>query len=363
VQIAFGPADVVWFATSGCGIARYRKTGIMPETYIKNPFQIVTEINVTVQFSGYDFKTPPEELRFEYAVDDTTSWQSTSTTSVTFPNVEIGMHTFHVRAIDEDGNWDNTAGILRFHKVSPRLGRAITLIDPALGANVDSLWLYVPPTVLPEGSSIRVNPVTVDPNAVAKQDRSLRFTGIAFALALQPPNDSFVTTRPITLKIFYADSAMAQKFDQEKLAVHRWESRWIPLGGTSDATRRMIATTITQLDTFALFEFLPGAIRELANGDLSNLAVQPRILSAQYAPTVTISFDLATRAEVTAKVYNLAGRLVQVLLENHPSNPGSNVIEWNGRNDAGQQCPSGLYVICLEAAGNVKTKTVMISNR
>jgi flagellar hook assembly protein FlgD len=124
----------------------------------------------------------------------------------------------------------------------------------------------------------------------------------------------------------------------------------------------VIATTITQLDTFALFE-KKSAIQELASTDLSNLAVQPRILSPQYAQTVTISFDLGQRAEVTAKVYNLAGRFVQVLCENRPMNPGSNTIEWNGGDYNGEHCPSGLYIICVQANGQTATKTVMVVNK
>jgi flagellar hook assembly protein FlgD len=66
---------------------------------------------------------------------------------------------------------------------------------------------------------------------------------------------------------------------------------------------------------------------------------------------------------VTAKVYNLAGRLVQVLCEKHPMNPGRNVVEWNGQDRTNSICPSGLYIVTVQASGQLATKTVMINNQ
>jgi hypothetical protein len=273
-----------------------------------------------------------------------------------------GLHKFFVRAIDRDGNQDDSPAQLSFYKVEPAKGQLSTIVDSTLGPQLDSLQLYLPPTALPAGSSIRLNPVAVDFSAAAKQSLSLDFTGIAFALALQPEKRSFITKRPMTLKIFYDDSLVAQKFDQDKLVIYRWEGGWVPLGGVVGAEPPVIATTITQLDTFALFEKI-GAIREPSTAGLVNLAVQPRILSAQYGQTVTISFDLGNRAEVTAKVYNLAGRLVETVCENLPMNPGRQPIEWNGRDQSGNPCPSGLYIICVQASGQTATKTVMVVNK
>jgi hypothetical protein len=73
---------------------------------------------------------------------------------------------------------------------------------------------------LPEDSSIRVKAVTVDTNAVVSKT-ACASPASPLRLALQPKNDSFVTQRPISLKIFYDDSSVAHKFDRNKLAVYR----------------------------------------------------------------------------------------------------------------------------------------------
>jgi hypothetical protein len=355
---------VIWFATYGGGISRYRRNNVAPQTYLFESFKIVTETNAPFRYSGYDSKTDSVDLRFQYALDDPSRWFFAPSNNVTLSIQEDGLHTFYVRAIDEDGNVDASPAKLRFHKMSPRQGRAVTIVDSTLGPKLDSLSLYVPPAVLPEGSSIRVNPVVVDANEIANSNRHLRFTGIAFALVLQPENISLATnTRPITLKIFYNDS-VTQKFARNELAIYQQEEgEWIRRGGHADATKRVITTTIAQLDTFALFEDSEIAANALALADLGSLAVQPRMLSPEFAEKVTVSFDLSKPTEVTAKVYNLAGRLVRVLCENHPMNSGRNTVEWNGSDYNGKRCSSGMYLICVQANGRTATKTVMVVNR
>ena len=39
------------------------------------------------------------------------------------------------------------------------------------------------------------------------------------------------------------------------------------------------------------------------------------------------------------------------------------IIFWNGKDRNGQICPTGIYIITVESAEKLKTKTVMISNK
>jgi hypothetical protein len=119
------------------------------------------------------------------------------------------------------------------------------------------------------------------------------------------------------------------------------------------------------LGTFALFE--DQSCCEIPNpvDGIANVTAQPRVLSPNgrgFLDRVTISFDLGKPAEVTAKVYNLSGRLVRVLCENHPMNPGRNVVEWNGYDYYNAICPSGLYIVTIEAAGSMATKQIVVLN-
>ena len=98
--------------------------------------------------------------------------------------------------------------------------------------------------------------------------------------------------------------------------------------------------------------------------------IQPRLFSPNGAvqglgDRVTISFVLSYDFPASVKIYNLSGRLKRTLVpeENIMPLKGINAIEWDGRDDNGNVCPSGLYIITVEAERDVMTKTVMISNK
>jgi hypothetical protein len=363
-DIALGPAGVVWFATYGGGISRYYKNTNAPITFLFESFRIVTETNVTFRYSGYDSKTDSLNLRYQYALDDFSTWTDASPNNLTLPIAADGRHTFSVRAIDEDGNVDVSPPQARFHKISSRFGRPVTIVEPGLGQNLDSLWLYVPPSALAEGSTISFMPVVVDTHEIADQNEGIRFMNVAFRLLPESQNTALFDQRPVTMTIFYnAQNLMAQDVDARALAIYRREGRWLLHGGSVDAGRHAITTTIAQLDTFALF--LNPSGKTVADGEtvFGNLAAQPRMLSSQFSEKITVSFDLGRPTNVTTKVYNLAGRLVRRLCENQPMPSGRNALEWNGHDRNGKLCPSGMYLICVQANGRTATKTVMVVNQ
>ncbi|MFQ5631717.1 MAG: FlgD immunoglobulin-like domain containing protein, partial [bacterium] len=99
----------------------------------------------------------------------------------------------------------------------------------------------------------------------------------------------------------------------------------------------------------------------------SEIDIQPRIFSplsgsSRYGPHARISFALQNTSLVTVKIYNSAGRLKKVLTESISMQSGSNIITWDGRDDDGQFCVSGLYIVTIEAEGKVWQKTVVIRN-
>jgi hypothetical protein len=56
----------------------------------------------------------------------------------------------------------------------------------------------------------------------------------------------------------------------------------------------------------------------------------------------------ATTATAQVKIYDVRGRLVRQLLNNTPIDATYEVI-WNGRDDAGQLAPTGIYIVYLQA--------------
>lgn len=371
LDLSFGPPDVVWFATWGGGVARYRRTELHPNTYILDDFAVVTAPNITIHYSGYDFNTPAANLRYQYALDDTN--KPSPITPATFAELFIEKsrsYNFYVRAIDKDDNMDPTWAQLRFAKINSHQGGALTIADSSRLPKTGSLSLYMPPGILQPGISLRLQPIDTAALPLSEPEKK-RLAGFAYALG--PAGALLESSRPLTLKIIYGDSISSlysqQALNERKLAIYAYEKKWERIGGTVDAKQHAITTTIVQLDTIALFEELETletkSSRQSAQG-FADLAAQPRMFSPAgdvFAKNVAISFDLEAAGAVTIKVYNLAGRLVKSLCENQMMNAGHNAVNWDGYDYHPQMCPSGMYLICLQAAGKTATKTVMVVNQ
>ena len=79
-----------------------------------------------------------------------------------------------------------------------------------------------------------------------------------------------------------------------------------------------------------------------------------------FNPHTTISFDLLSERPVSLFIYDLSGRLVDVVLDGEMGQQGLNKAVWRGRDQAGRQLPSGTYFYRLEAGGLVETKRMML---
>ncbi|MDD2331652.1 MAG: FlgD immunoglobulin-like domain containing protein, partial [Candidatus Cloacimonetes bacterium] len=79
-----------------------------------------------------------------------------------------------------------------------------------------------------------------------------------------------------------------------------------------------------------------------------------------FNPSTTISFSLQRPGEVSLAIYNLKGQKIKTLLEGKMTG-GTHQIVWNGKDNAGQAAPSGIYLYRLQADGKNQTgKMVMM---
>ena len=60
---------------------------------------------------------------------------------------------------------------------------------------------------------------------------------------------------------------------------------------------------------------------------------------------------------------NSAGRLVKILQENETMSYGNNVVYWDGKDNNGEFCVSGLYIVTIQADEKKATKTVVVLNK
>ena len=74
-------------------------------------------------------------------------------------------------------------------------------------------------------------------------------------------------------------------------------------------------------------------------------------------------FELGEEKNATIKIYNTAGRLIRLLKENEQMQIGGNTISWDGRDQNGSVCVTGLYVVSVKVEDKMATQTVVVMNK
>jgi hypothetical protein len=78
-----------------------------------------------------------------------------------------------------------------------------------------------------------------------------------------------------------------------------------------------------------------------------------------FGPMTTISYSISSPGEVSLRVYDPSGRLVQTLV-NEPKGIGEFRVSWDGHDRRGMKVSPGVYFARLEARGQVKTRTIVL---
>ncbi len=78
-----------------------------------------------------------------------------------------------------------------------------------------------------------------------------------------------------------------------------------------------------------------------------------------FTPRTTIRYALPEPTHVRLRVYDVAGRLVRVLVD-EPRPAGRHLVHWNGRGDGERPLASGVYYYRLEAGAHVETRSIVL---
>ena len=78
-----------------------------------------------------------------------------------------------------------------------------------------------------------------------------------------------------------------------------------------------------------------------------------------FNPTTTINFELKVPGRVRLSVYDIRGRRVATLVDEHRS-VGHHEVNWSASDRVGRELASGVYLLRLEAAGMVATRRAML---
>jgi len=105
-----------------------------------------------------------------------------------------------------------------------------------------------------------------------------------------------------------------------------------------------------------------GGTTSVGENEETSLPASYRLLQNHPNPfrvATSIRYELPQAGQVVLQVYNLAGQEV-LQLANRVQQPGRYAINWNGRDNAGQNVPSGVYICRLEADGVVQTQRMVV---
>ncbi len=82
-----------------------------------------------------------------------------------------------------------------------------------------------------------------------------------------------------------------------------------------------------------------------------------------FNPSTSIAYDVPVGykdgVKVVLEVFNIRGQRVSTLVNDHKT-PGSYVINWNGKDDAGRRVGSGIYIYRIKAGDFTSTKKMVI---
>jgi len=140
-----------------------------------------------------------------------------------------------------------------------------------------------------------------------------------------------------------------------------------PLGGSIISVNSIpyIQTQLSDLGIYAAFKSDSAITADSL--DTEKIICQPRIFSPAGSvfefPHTNILFDLTESDNVTARIFNLSGKIKRTLKPEQKLGPGNNIIVWDGKDAKGSVVPSGLYIVTLESSSSMLKTTVGVLNR
>ncbi len=149
----------------------------------------------------------------------------------------------------------------------------------------------------------------------------------------------------------YADDFEAAQAEQEKLASNFPDSDFIHLLGSF------------------MDEYRPGSpLAKRTQARASATSLEEEVLPEKYSlssypnpfnPTATIAYSLPKDVQVRLVVYDMLGREV-IRLRDGFQTAGYKQVLWGGRDKAGQQMPSGIYIARIVAPGYTKSLKMIL---
>ncbi len=216
------------------------------------------------------------------------------------PFVEIGVDT------DGDGSWYGSGDLV--------VGDA-GVLNPATTADLHLRW-----NSLPEfGSIAAVKVIAVDGAGAVVHAAYYPSSGLAGSRVLPLGGQGFAGRVSFRAELLTSDGHAGHRAYTNPIEVD--------FDATSDVTGP-----------------LPGA------DDLA-----PRNTPNPFNPSTRIHFALTAETPVTVEVFSASGRVVRRLFTSQVMPVGTHAVDWDGRDDQGQDLPSGVYLYAIGTAQGRQT--------
>ena len=220
--------------------------------------------------------------------------------------------------------------------------------------------ILFPQNAVTEDVSISINPLTeilsLDTNSLSN------FYNIS-------PSDIDLK-KPTILRIAIPNNYSIEGSNNHNLHIGRVNASTgiiSPIGGSIINVNNIpyLQAQLSKLGIFAAFK--ADSTFETDSLNTNTIMCQPRIFSPAGSvfefPHTNILFDLSISDNVTARIFNLSGKIKRTIKPEHSLGPGSNVIVWDGKDFDGSIVPSGLYIVTLESSDTILRTTVGVLNR
>jgi ligand-binding sensor domain-containing protein len=260
----------------------------------------------------------------------------------------------------------DTLGLLGLAQVTVIVDNAAPWADVTTPARVSALnggdvyttnqeiHLYFPPRAFPDDAVVSVTPADPPPTMALPPAAVAVTAGYGIAWSVGP------LAKTATLEFALPDSLLLPADATPAIYLGHGDEGWTRLGGTFDASRRVIGAPIVGPGRYAI---VLDAGAGSGTGGIDALELTPRVFSPSggFASTsAAISFTLARPASTTVTVFNRAGRRVRSVMSGRPLGTGANLVYWDGRDDAGGVVEDGIYLVGVEALGEVRKRTVAV---
>lgn len=172
---------------------------------------------------------------------------------------------------------------------------------------------------------------------------------VSFSKALEvsqdiPPQFFAIDGRNLT----EADSVIRISDTSVELRLDSPQNYGSPLPVLTVSQRLESDTGENLLDPFNREIEAPLGIRDETTSDIDRKRTTPLpCYPNPFNGQTTVSFETSQEAYVKLSVFDVRGKLVKVLMDGHAQG-GIHRIIWDGRDDRGMLCPSGIYLVNLE---------------